>query len=253
MQSFDYQGIYDNAYERFTPEWMAQTTQVEAFLRENRKTLVEFFENYSSQSNQLHNWSELKALDLGTGLGAVAHYLAQKGACVSAVDVSPLAITLAKQLAFEKRLKINFIVRDITQNTAALGCFDFIIDSHLFHCLISEQDRKQYFTFVKNNLSDQGILFLESMVFQKNLRIPVGHYLDENFVLWRQSKGQDYPYRSLLTGRELEQCVLDNDLDIDYLYFHSELAINPFPDDPGLSHENLPHLARIAIKKKKAK
>ena len=54
-----------------------------------------------------------KALDFAGGTGRNALYLAGKGYDVTAVDISPSAIELAKQAAREKGLKIKWIVADL--------------------------------------------------------------------------------------------------------------------------------------------
>jgi len=53
-----------------------------------------------------------KVLDTGCGFGSYSIYCAQQGADVTAVDISPTMIGLAKEEAVEAGVKIDFRVRD---------------------------------------------------------------------------------------------------------------------------------------------
>lgn len=54
-----------------------------------------------------------KALDLACGTGRNSFFLAEKGYEVTAIDISPTAIELARSQAIEKGLKIHWTVADL--------------------------------------------------------------------------------------------------------------------------------------------
>lgn len=248
-----YHEIYNKAYAKLTPEWLLNQSQVEAYLERNRHTLAEFFEDYCSQFNfPGRPYAELRILDLGCGLGGMSFYFAEKGAKVVGVDVSSLALTSAKELARQKGLEVNFVCLDLSLPQDALGKFDLVFDSHLLHCLTNEEHRKNYFEFVQKNLAPNGLFLLETMVFQKYLRTPVGYSMDENFVLWKESKeGEEHPYRKIQPGIDLEKQVKAF-LNINYLYFHAELSFEVFSEYEGYPHQNLPQTARLAGRLRKS-
>jgi SAM-dependent methyltransferase len=72
-----------------------------------------------------------RALDLASGTGRNALYLAEKGYDVTAVEISPLAIQLAEQTAREKGLKINWIVADL-DDYVIQGQYDLILVSFFY-------------------------------------------------------------------------------------------------------------------------
>ncbi len=69
-----------------------------------------------------------KALDLACGTGRNALFLAEKGYDVTAIDISPRAIALARQVARERGLKINWIAADL-DTYAIRGRYDLIVIS----------------------------------------------------------------------------------------------------------------------------
>ncbi|MCR8487527.1 MAG: class I SAM-dependent methyltransferase, partial [Crenarchaeota archaeon] len=54
-----------------------------------------------------------KALEIGTGSGAIAILLAKLGCDVTATDINPKAIEVAKENATQNNVKIRFIVGDL--------------------------------------------------------------------------------------------------------------------------------------------
>ena len=82
-------------------------------------------------------------LDLGSGTGQNALYLASLGHERWGVDSSPNAIAKAKKKAQERRLKVRFLVRDALELGDLGRTFDNVIDTGLFH-ILSDEERTLY-------------------------------------------------------------------------------------------------------------
>jgi len=95
-----------------------------------------------------------RALDLACGTGRNALYLAEKGCDVTAVDISPSAISTAGATAREQQLRINWIVADL-DNYVIAGQYDLIIIS--FFTVSSNM-----VPLVINALKQGGILLSEN-------------------------------------------------------------------------------------------
>ena len=67
------------------------------------------------------------ALDIGTGTGEQAIFLAKRGINVTATDISPFAISICKQNAEYHGVDVTFLVDNILL-TNITGQFDLIID-----------------------------------------------------------------------------------------------------------------------------
>ena len=83
-----------------------------------------------------------RALDLATGLGRHALWLAERAWEVSAVDVSEVAIRKLDQAALQLKLKIDLLTGDAAEYTFEPGRFDLIVlfyhlDRSLFPKIIS--------------------------------------------------------------------------------------------------------------------
>jgi len=109
------------------------------------------------------NLTGKRVLDAGCGTGAVALELANKGALVTAVDLSPNLIELAKSRIPESdRQNIQFYAGDMLDD--AYGDFDYVIgmDSMIHYCakdmlvvlekLSSRVSEKILFTFAPSTL-----------------------------------------------------------------------------------------------------
>lgn len=83
------------------------------------------------------------ALDLGCGTGEKDIFLAKKGFNVTAVDISPTAITQAKALADKEGVRVHFLVADDLSLPFPSASFDFVLDFSNFHG-VPEEDREKY-------------------------------------------------------------------------------------------------------------
>ena len=95
-----------------------------------------------------------KALDLACGTGRNSLFLAEKGYDVTAIDISPRAITLAEHRARERGLKINWIVADLDTYPIP-GWYDLIVISFFYV-------NKDMVPSIINALKSGGMLLYEN-------------------------------------------------------------------------------------------
>jgi len=76
-----------------------------------------------------------RVLELGCGTGTNSAYLAQRGFAVTAVDISPRAIELARERARREGVSVEFIIADVTTLEAPPVPYDFIFDRGCYHCV----------------------------------------------------------------------------------------------------------------------
>ncbi len=106
------------------------------------------------------NITKGKLLDVGTGTGEQAIYLAEKGFEVTATDISPSAIKHANKLAAQNKADVKFIEDDILLSKLT-GQFDLIIDRGCF-ALIPKKYKPEYIIAIKKLLNPNGWLFLKT-------------------------------------------------------------------------------------------
>lgn len=236
---------YNQSYESFTPDQFEpqNIAKVLTLAQSNVGSILDFLRNYFEEFNM--SWEGKKVLDLGCGLGGLGMTLSRKGADVSGIDISSLAISCAKKLAEKYKMDIDWIVGDVTNELNINQKFDYIIDSHLYHCLTTKEQREAYIKFVSKHLSPKGNFFLETMLFHKNISVPFDFYLNEEFILHQEISGQQTPIRKIATNLMIEKEFLNSDLNIKYLYCHSELNFQAFKTNSDVPAENLPHVLRM--------
>lgn len=115
-----------------------------------------------------------RALDLGSGLGRKAIFLASNGWVVSGVEAVPRAVARAQKRAAEGRVQVDFRVGDVTRlgTLGLLPGFDLLFDFGCYHGL-NERQREQYAAGVSALAAPSATLLL--MGFRKALPpVPMG-------------------------------------------------------------------------------
>ncbi len=104
-----------------------------------------------------------RAIDLGTGPGHDAIFLARNGFRVLAVDIAPAAIELAKANAklAGVSVAVDFRVEDVLKLSSPVGSANFVNDRGCFHVL-APRDRQTYIDRVQGVLVPGGHLFLRT-------------------------------------------------------------------------------------------
>ena len=98
-------------------------------------------------------------LDVGSGTGENALFLAAQGHEVWGVDFSPIAITRAQDKATERNLNVTFLTQNVLDLHTLGRTFDTIIDSGLFHVL-SDEERFPFVTSLASVLCRYGTYFM---------------------------------------------------------------------------------------------
>lgn len=143
------------------------------------------------------------AIDLGCGAGNYAIYLAGKGFDVTGVDLSPIAIKMARGNAKKKRVKCNFLVADVLgdMEKAVKETFDFAYDWELLHHIFPEKRKK----------------YIENLHALLN---PGGKYLSVCFNEKDPQFGGSGKYRKTKLGTTLYFSTLDEMRDLFDPYFN---------------------------------
>jgi len=98
-----------------------------------------------------------RAVVLGCGAGTNSIYLASKGFEVTAMDVAPTALEIARQRAAKAKVKVNWMVADVTA-VPKLKPFDFMFDRGCYHGVRRSFARE--FVESAKRLSKPGTKFL---------------------------------------------------------------------------------------------
>ena len=98
-------------------------------------------------------------LDAGCGTGEHALYFAARGHRVVGIDFVEEAIRRARRKAAERRLAVEFLVKDATELGDWEERFASVIDCGLFH-VFSDDDRRRYVQGLAQVVEPGGRLFL---------------------------------------------------------------------------------------------
>jgi SAM-dependent methyltransferase len=74
-----------------------------------------------------------RVLDFACGAGVTAAFLAQRGAHVTAIDISPASIERGRQLAERVGASIEFVVGELTPTTFPAHSFDAVVGRYALH------------------------------------------------------------------------------------------------------------------------
>lgn len=145
------------------------------------KTPKEFYDKiYSERTPSQHEWVAgtaspeliklvwsgvikpgMRVLEVGSGVGTEAVFLAVRGMDVSGVDLSSTAVDLGKKLADFYGVKVNFIQGDATKLEFEDNHFDVLCDQGVFHHL-KDEERDAYASSIARVLKPNGLYVLRS-------------------------------------------------------------------------------------------
>jgi len=108
-----------------------------------------------------------RALEIGCGTGVGACFLAQRGFRVDAIDLIPDAIEIAREVAAERQLDINFRVQDVCDLSPRGDQYDLIVDSYCLQAIVFDEERARMFAAVKARLRPGGYYLVSTAMFDK--------------------------------------------------------------------------------------
>ncbi len=97
-----------------------------------------------------------RVIDIGTGTGTNATWLAKRGFTVTGLDLSPYAIDLAREKA---GVNVTFQAADFLKDDLPAAAFDLAYDRGCFHTFDDPDDRLQFAGRVHNLLTRNGLWF----------------------------------------------------------------------------------------------
>jgi cyclopropane fatty-acyl-phospholipid synthase-like methyltransferase len=110
----------------------------------------------------LEDLKDFNVLDLGAGEGKNAVYLANKGANVLGIDISPIALSrFDKQPNYiSARKNINIECKDIRKCSFDKESFNLIVAYGIFHCLSSRREIAEYISIAKSWIKENGYFII---------------------------------------------------------------------------------------------
>lgn len=100
-----------------------------------------------------------KVLDVGSGTGHNAVYVASHGAAVTGVEYVPRAVEMARALAASQKVSAVFTVGDALSLSGLDTDFDVAYDTGVFH-IFSDEDRLRYRDAVAARLVSGAALYI---------------------------------------------------------------------------------------------
>lgn len=169
-------------------------------------------------------------LEAGCGTGGILSYFAQKGYKCTGVDISETAVNWAKEKAAENNLKIDFFIGNVT-NLSFLTPqrFDVIIDGRCLHCIIG-QDRKKFYSEIKNILKDDGHLIIYTMVGNVIGEKFINEFDEKSRCLIKEINNKKTAIRYIGTTELLLKEAEENGFEILEYFFRKRKNINDFDD-----------------------
>ena len=189
---------------------------------------MEGFDNFSSRTfleavlPQLRFDSEHPSvLDYGCGTGPDACFLAERGFRVDAIDLVPAAIDMARQIAAERGLDINFQVQDVCELPPDGKQYDMVVDSFCLQCLVFDDERQRVFSAVRGRLKPRGYYLISTALMD-----------EEHEAFIRRDEPLTDPATGMVYHRYYSEEIIDLDSGAVYLlavYVSSDASPDEFP------------------------
>ncbi|MBM4215706.1 MAG: bifunctional 2-polyprenyl-6-hydroxyphenol methylase/3-demethylubiquinol 3-O-methyltransferase UbiG [Gammaproteobacteria bacterium] len=181
-----------------------------------------------------------RVADVGCGGGLLAEALTRAGASVTAIDLAPSMIEVAKLHAAGERLQINYRVQSVESlATEATGTFDVVTCMEMLEHL---PDAAQVVSELSRLLKPNGSLFVSTL--NRNLRSFMLAIVGAEYVTQLVPRGT-HEYERMIRPSELARWARDAHLTIDEL---GGLEYNPITRSARLTTDvsvnYLAHLRR---------
>ena len=152
------------------------------------------------------------ALELGTGVGPGALFLAARGFRVHGIDLIPEAIAQARRNASARGVEATFEVMDVTRIPHAGPAYDLIVDSYCLQGIALDADRDAVFRAVKARLGPRGCYLVSTAMYEASRHHPDRQVVDRG--TGRAFEGYD------------EDCLYDPDTGMCYWPYDGETEID---------------------------
>jgi hypothetical protein len=96
---------------------------------------------------------------------AGACFLANRGFHVDAIDISPTAIELAKSMALERNLKIDYSNQDLLEMEELNKEYDLILDNYCLQSIVTDGDRSKLYSIVNSGLKKSGYYIISTAMY----------------------------------------------------------------------------------------
>jgi len=132
------------------------------------------------------------ALELASGLGGNAIFLAQHGLSTCAWDISSIAVEKLNAYAVDKTWSLKAEVHDVEKNPPKKECFDVIVVSYFLY--------RELLPFLSAALRPNGLLFYQTFTTERPLDSPGPSNL--NFLLQPNELLKTFSEMKILAYRE---------------------------------------------------
>lgn len=132
--------------------------------------------------------NEGSALDVAAGAGRISVWLARRGLAVTAVDVSPVGLALARETARDEGVRIDTVVRDLEREALPEGPFQIVACFHY--------RQRDLFPSIRSRLAPGGFVIAELATIrnlERNAK-PSRRWLAEPNELLRGLEGLELVY-----------------------------------------------------------
>ncbi|WP_442601779.1 class I SAM-dependent methyltransferase [Paenibacillus sp. KN14-4R] len=166
--------------------------------------------------------------EYGCGTGAGACFMTERGFHVDAIDISPTAIELAKSIAIERNLKINYSNQDLLEMSRLHKEYDLILDNYCLQSIVTDSDRSKLYSIIKSGLKSSGYYIIATAMFNEVRSYGADSYYcgDSGIVYERTPSPDQYneairinnewwiPKRRHLTKDQLREEITNNGFSI---------------------------------------
>jgi len=148
-----------------------------------------------------------RALDLGSGQGRNAVWLASRGHRVTAVDLSPVATEQAQRLAAEAGVAADFVTADLAVWTPEPGAFDLVLLSYVH---LEPGPRRVVHAMAVDALAPGGMVFLIAH-HKDNIELGVGGPQRPELLLTEEDLVVDFAAVTIERLERVVRPVVDGD------------------------------------------
>ncbi len=149
--------------------------------------------------------AETEALEYGCGTGPAACFLAARGYRVHAIDLIPEAIMIARRLAEERGVEVEFGVQDVCTLAAESPerRYHLVLDSFCLQSIVTDEDRRAVFAAVRDRLKPNGYYVISTAMHEPDRDYEPGTYDVATGISYQEitEDGTDADGATMINGR----------------------------------------------------